>query len=129
MRSLSQVTTRTVRGGAMAAWSFSLLIALSFGTPVVAFGQRASPVGVLRIVPAQQTQYVFQRGKPGQARCVLFGIASGAVLGVAAAFVHTHSPLAGPDEGSRAYKFFIPAMAAGGGLLAAVGMWPGPGDC
>jgi hypothetical protein len=129
MRFLSRVTTRPVRGGAMAAWPLALLIALTFGTPQAAFAQRLSPVGVLRLVPAQQTQYVFQRGKPGQARCVLFGIATGAVLGVAAAFVHTHSPLAAPDEGSRAYKFFIPAMAAGGGLLAAVGMWPGPGDC
>jgi hypothetical protein len=90
VRAFGLAAARPVRRGPIAAWSLSLLIALAFGTPEVAFGQRVSPVGVLRVVPAQQTQYVFQRGKPGQARCVLFGIASGAVLGAAAAFVHTH---------------------------------------
>lgn len=114
-----------------ATWVLSTLFALASANPVRAFGQQSSPVGVVRAASAPRTQYITARS-PGQGpkvHCVLFGIASGAVLGAGVAYVYIHTGLAGPDEGARPYRFFVPSGAAFGGIFAAVGRWPGPGGC
>jgi len=63
------------------------------------------------------------------AKRVFFGVVTGAALGALEAYGWIHSPMAGPNDGARTYRFFVPAGAVGGGVLGMLGWWWCPGDC
>ena len=105
---------------------------LALVSPATARGQRLAPVGVLRVDIAPDAEHIAPPPQltPGQQGYrIVFGIVSGAALGAAAAYVWSHSPMSGPDEGSRPYRVHIPAFAVAGGLMAAVGWWGCVGPC
>ena len=124
-------TGSQVRARHAVAWAVATLMVLTFAIPARAFGQWPAPAGVVKAESAQRILYITAKSpsEGRKAHCVLFGIASGAVLGAGVAYVYIHTGLAGPNEGSRVYKFFVPSGAAFGGVLGAVGRWPGPGGC
>jgi hypothetical protein len=63
------------------------------------------------------------------AKRLFFGVVTGAALGALEAYGWIHSPMAGPNDGARTYKYFVTVSAIGGGAFGVAGLWWCPGDC
>lgn len=105
--------------------------------PDHACAQRIGPSGVHRLSTAldttraarDTTRATISGSERHAAKRLFFGVVTGAALGAVMAYGWVHSPIAGPDEASHAYKYFVPFWAVGGGAFGLAGLWWCPGDC
>jgi hypothetical protein len=92
--------------------------------------QRIKPSGVRQLPSMSDTTRAgMSVSERHAAKRLFFGVVTGAAAGALMAYGWVHSPMAGPNESARAYKFFVPFWAVGGGAFGLAGLWWCPGDC